>query len=55
MKKQYKVIKITNNWSLEKLRKKVESTLNEWSQKGWEVTNISYIANQYTAMITIAK
>jgi len=55
MRKQYKVIKVSENWSLEKLRKKVEDTLNQSSSEGWDVVDIYYLANLYTAMITIAK
>ncbi|WP_158447836.1 hypothetical protein [Aquimarina longa] len=55
MGKQFKVIKVSNTWSIEKLRKKVEDTLNKSSEEGWEVIDISYLANLYTAMITISK
>lgn len=55
MNKQFKVIKVTDTWSQEKLRKKIEDTLNKYSQAGWEIVDISYIANMNTAMITISK
>ncbi|MDH7446319.1 DUF4177 domain-containing protein [Aquimarina sp. 2201CG14-23] len=55
MRKEFRVIKISDNWSIEKLRKKVEDTLNKSSSEGWEIVDISYMANLYTAMVTIAK
>jgi len=56
MQKQFKVIKINNPWSLEKLRKKLEESLNKFSREGWEVINISFLHNStYTVMITISK
>ncbi|WP_299435855.1 DUF4177 domain-containing protein [uncultured Aquimarina sp.] len=55
MGKQYKVIKISSNWSLEKLKKKVEDALNKISTEGWEIISVSFTNYGYTAMITIAK
>ncbi len=55
MGKQYKVIKVSENWSIEKLRKKIEDTLNKSSSEGWNLIDISYVANRYIAMITISK
>ncbi len=55
MYKQFKVIKVSENWSIEKLRKKVEDTLNKSSSEGWNVVDVSYLANLYTAMITLTK
>ena len=55
VKKEYKVVKISHNWSLEKLRSKVENTLNEYYGKGWEIISIDYLANTYTAMITFSR
>lgn len=59
MAKQYKVIKKSNLWSTEKLRKDVENTLNNASQEGWEIISVAFgtAANSgiSTAMITIAK
>ncbi|MEW7289566.1 DUF4177 domain-containing protein [Aquimarina sp. 2304DJ70-9] len=55
MPKEYKVIRITENWSSEKLRIKMEETLNKFSKAGWEVVSVSILANTYTAMITLSK
>ncbi|PKV48735.1 hypothetical protein ATE84_0743 [Aquimarina sp. MAR_2010_214] len=55
MGKQYKVIRISENWSTEKLRKKVENTMNEFSKQGWDVVDISFLANTNIAMITLSK
>ncbi|TSE05128.1 MULTISPECIES: DUF4177 domain-containing protein [Aquimarina] len=55
MGKQFKVIKVSETWSIEKLRKKVEDALNKSSKEGWEIIDITYVANLYTAMITISK
>lgn len=55
MKKQYKVVKVSENWSTDKLRSKVENELNKAASNGWEVVNISYLANTYIAMITLSK
>lgn len=59
MKKQYKVIKKSNLWSTEKLRKDVEDTLNKASQQGWEIISVAFGSSANSglsiAMITIAK
>ncbi|GAA4279549.1 hypothetical protein [Aquimarina mytili] len=55
MGKQFKVLKISSNWSLEKLRQKLEDTLNTHSKQGWDVVNISFLDNTYTAFVTISK
>ncbi len=55
MNKQYKVIRVTSNWTQEKLREKVEDTLNKYAKEDWDITDISYIANMNTAMITLFK
>lgn len=55
MGKEFKVIRVSDNWSTEKLRKKVEDTLNKFSKDGWEIVSISYLANTLTAMLTISK
>ncbi len=55
MTKQYKVLKVSSNWSLEKLRLKIEETLNSYSRQGWELASINYIDGTYAALITIFK
>jgi len=59
MGKQYKVLKKSNMWSTEKLRKDVEDTLNKASQEGWEIISVAFgssgSSGMSTAMITIAK
>ncbi|MHA7056906.1 hypothetical protein ACWGOQ_0006780 [Aquimarina sp. M1] len=42
MGKQYKVLKRSNLWSTEKLRKEVEETLNKASQDGWEIISVAF-------------
>ncbi|WP_298546909.1 DUF4177 domain-containing protein [uncultured Aquimarina sp.] len=59
MRKQYKVLKRSNLWSTEKLRKDVEDTLNSAAQDGWEIISVAFGSSGSsgisTAMITIAK
>ncbi|MDY8135321.1 hypothetical protein [Aquimarina sp. 2201CG5-10] len=55
MRKQYKVIKISENWSIEKLRTRIEETLNKFSNDGWMLEDLSFIPNTYVAIITISK
>ncbi|MBQ4820042.1 DUF4177 domain-containing protein [Aquimarina sp. MMG016] len=55
MGKQFKVIRVSNHWSTEKLRKDIEETLNKASKQGWELVDISFLANTMVAMITISK
>lgn len=55
MEKQYKVIEVSDNWSLKKLRIKLENKLNEVSQQGWEVVSLSFVSHMYKVMITIRK
>ncbi|AXT57299.1 DUF4177 domain-containing protein [Aquimarina sp. AD1] len=59
MGKQYKVLKLSNLWSTEKLRKQAEDTLNKASQEGWEIISVAFgtssSSGMSTAMITIAK
>ncbi len=59
MGKQYKVLKKSNVWSTEKLRKEVEDTLNNVSKDGWEVVSVAFglsgSSGISTAMITICK
>ncbi|GAA4273257.1 DUF4177 domain-containing protein [Aquimarina gracilis] len=59
MQKQYKVLKRSNMWSTEKLRKEVEDTLNKVSKEGWEIVSVAFgsssSSGMSTAMITICK
>lgn len=55
MGKQYKVVRISENWSSEKLREKIENAMNKFSKEGWEIVDISFLANTYMAMITFSK
>ncbi|WP_025744057.1 hypothetical protein [Aquimarina pacifica] len=58
MKKTFKVLKLSNIWSTENLRKKVEDTLNDVSKDGWEVVSVAFGSSNAqiaTAMITISK
>ncbi len=55
MQKQFKVVKISSPWSLEKLRQKLEDALNKFSREGWEIVNISFLDNTYAVMVTISK
>ena len=40
---QYKVVKITSNWSLKKLRQKMEENLNLYARQGWKLVSINMI------------
>ncbi len=54
--KKYKVVRISNMWSTEKLRKEVENKLNEAMDKGWEVVSVAYGFSVWyipTAFITL--
>lgn len=53
--KQYRVVKVSNHWSLEKLREKVELTLNDFSKKGWALESIHFLDSVFVAMITFSK
>ncbi len=57
--KEYKVLKRSNMWSTEKLRKEVEDTLNRVSKEGWEVVSVAFgsssSSGMSTAMITISR
>lgn len=55
MRKEFKVIKVSAHWSLEKFRVNVENTLNTYSKEGWEIVFIDYLANTNTAMITVSR
>ena len=56
--KTYRVIKHSTMWSTESLTEKVEQTLNEKVDEGWEIVTVSFGTNLWympTAFITIAK
>jgi len=58
MVKTFRVLKLSNVWSTEKLRKEVEDTLNRVSKDGWEVVSVAFGSSNAqiaTAMITISK
>ncbi len=58
MAKTFRVLKLSNVWSTEKLRKEVEDTLNRVSKDGWEVVSVAFGSSNAqiaTAMITISK
>ncbi len=56
--KNHKIIKISEMWSTENLRKKVELLINQKSKEGYEIVTVSFGMNLWyapTAFITIAK
>ena len=56
--KKYEIIKISEMWSTEKLRKKVESLINEKSKEGFEIVTVAFGVNLWwmpTAYITTRK
>ncbi|WP_160114775.1 hypothetical protein [Aquimarina sp. AU474] len=58
MGKTFKVLKLSNVWSTEKLRKEVEDTLNKVSNEGWNIVSVAFGSSNAqiaTAMITISK
>ncbi len=58
MGKTFKVLKLSNVWSTEKLRKEVEDTLNKASNDGWHIVSVAFGSSNAqiaTAMITISK
>ncbi|SHI95357.1 hypothetical protein [Aquimarina spongiae] len=58
MAKTFRVLKLSNVWSTEKLRKEVEDTLNRVSKDGWEIVSVAFGSSNAqiaTAMITISK
>ena len=58
MAREFKVLKLSNIWSTEKLRKEVEETLNKVSKDGYDVVSVAFGSGNsqiYTAFITISK
>ena len=58
MAKEFKVLKLSNIWSTEKLRKEVQETLNKVSNDGYEVVSVAFGSRNSqisTAFITISK
>jgi len=56
--KNYEIIKISEMWSTENLRKKVNLLINQKSKEGYEIVTVSFGMNLWytpTAFITIAK
>ncbi len=42
--KEYKVVKITNYWSPEKLGIEVEKTLNRRAKEGWSLEKVQFLS-----------
>ena len=56
--KKYEIIKISEMWSTNSLRKKVETLLNNKSNDGYEIVTVAFGVNLWwmpTAYITICK
>ena len=56
--KKYEIIKISEMWSTEKLRKKVESLINEKSKEGFEIVTVAFGVNLWwmpTAFISLSR
>jgi len=56
--KKFEIIKISEMWSTEKLRKKIERLINEKSKEGFEIVTVAFGINLWympTAYITICK
>ena len=56
--KKFEIIKISEMWSTEKLRKKVERLINEKSKEGFEIVTVAFGINLWympTAYVTICK
>lgn len=56
--KTYKVITLSAVWSMSGLIKKVEQTLNEKTQEGYEIVTVAFGVNLWwlpTAFITVCK
>ena len=55
---EYQVIKFSNMWSTETLRKEAEDIVNQKAQVGWEIVSVSFGLNLWwipTVFITIRK
>lgn len=56
--KIYRIIKITNCWSTNDLRREVECLVNEKSREGYDIVTVSFGVNLWwmpTAYITISQ
>ena len=56
--KDYRVIKLSTNWSTETLRSDVENFINEKANQGYEIVTVAFGINMWwmpTAFITIKK
>lgn len=56
--KKYEIIKMSESWSTNKLRAKVEKFINEKHQQGYEIVAVSSSIDFWqtsTALITICK
>ena len=56
--KDYRVIKLSTNWSIETLRSDVENLINEKANQGYEIVTVAFGINMWwmpTAFITIKK
>ncbi len=54
----YRVIKASNMWSTEKLRKQTEEIINREKENGWAIVSVAFGLNVWhipTVFITIAK
>jgi len=52
--KEYKVIKVVNNWSSNKFVKQLEETLNKKSREGWTVEETK-VVNSIMAYVILSK
>ncbi len=56
--KNYEVIKMSEMWSTENLRKKVEALINKKSKEGYEIVTVAFGIDLWytpTAFVTIVK
>ena len=56
--KQFRVFKISNTWSTEKLIKDVENELKQITNEGYEIISVSFVVNFWwlpTAFITTSR
>jgi hypothetical protein len=56
--KIYRIIKLSNGWSTNKLRREVESLVNEKSREGYDIVTVSFGVNVWwmpTAYITLCQ
>ena len=56
--KQFRVFKISNTWSTEKLIKDVENELKQITNEGYEIISVSFGVNSWwlpTAFITTSR